>query len=134
MLGVEQILITKTSTNITVDGVEYSKDGIAGDNPFARRCGIDNAVMTYVSGLSRQSFANTGTGYGKLVEILVIAENNGETAVTRAEFVAESRSDYTDERVYQNLLIDDNIKKSYLNSEMIEINLGVNLKKSAGVR
>lgn len=121
--------IIKTSSNITVDEVEYSKDGIDGDNPFARRCGIENAVKTYVSGLGVEGFANTGTGYGKGVKILVLSEANGEFKVTKAEFVAESRSDYTDEQVYKNALIDNDIEKSYLNSEMQIVNLGENMKK-----
>ena len=123
------ISIAKASSNITVDGVEYSKDGIDGDNPFARRCGITNAVKTYVSGLGVEGFANTGTGYGKGVKILVLSEANGEFKVTKAEFVAESRSDYTDEQVYKNALIDNDIEKSYLNSEMKIVNLGENMKK-----
>ena len=74
------------------------------------------------------------TQYGQTIAILVINEKDEKLNVLKAEFVAESDLGYSNERVYQNLLIDDNIKKSYLRSEMIEINLGVNLKKSAEVR
>ena len=124
----DEELIGKASSNITVDGVEYSKDGIDGDNPFARRCGIENAVKTYVSDLGIQAFADTWTGYAKAVSILILSEENGEFKVTKAEFGAESRSDYTDEQVYKNLLIDNDIKKSFLNNEMQIVNLGENMK------
>ena len=121
--------IIKTSSNITVDGVEYSKDGIDGDNPFARRCGITNAVKTYVSGLGGLSFANTSTQYWQTIRVLVLSETNGEFNVTKAEFVAESDLGYTDEQVYKNLLINNDIEKSYLRTPMQIVNLGENMKK-----
>ncbi len=140
-VGSSLISFTKTSSNITVDGVEYSKDGIDGDNPFARRCGIENAVKTYVNDLGPQDNANTASHYGKSVSILVLSKEivlregkeYAEFKVTKGDFVANSKDknsvNLTDEEVYKNLFIDNDIKQSYLEHDMQIINLGENMKK-----
>ena len=103
--------IQKTNNNITVNGETYSKNGIEGDNIFARRCGVENASMTYISNLGSQTFADTNTGYGKIIGILNLTNEN---KVVLKKFVVEYYSGYSDEQCYENFLND---QTSYLNDE-----------------
>lgn len=124
-VGDALVSIVKTSSDIIVNGTTYSKDGIEGDNAFARQCGIDNAILTYVSDMATQTFANTSTGYGRLINVLVLSEQEGELVITKKEFLAESSSYHTNEQIYTNLVTEG---KNYINREA-EINLGKNLKQ-----
>ena len=124
-VGDALVSIGKASSDITVNGTTYSKDGIEGDNAFARQCGIDNAIMTYVSDMATETFANTSTGYGRLINVLVLSEQEGELVITKKEFLAESSSYHTNEQIYTNLVTEG---KNYINREA-EINLGKNLKQ-----
>lgn len=103
--------VQKSKTDITANGETYSKDGIEGDNIFARRCGVENASMTYISNLGSQTFADTNTGYGKIIGILNLTNEN---KVVLKKFVVEYYSGYSDEQCYENLLND---QTSYLNDE-----------------
>lgn len=125
MVYTHVVSMQKASSDITVNGTTYSKDGIEGDNAFARQCGIDNAIMTYVSDMATETFANTSTGYGRLINVLVLSEQEGELVITKKEFLAESSSYHTNEQIYTNLVTEG---KNYINREA-EINLGKNLKQ-----
>ena len=120
---VEQIYMIKSKSDVTVNGVTYSKDGIEGDNIFARKCGVENAKMTYVSGLGVQTFSDTNTGYGKHVYILVLTEDN---KVVLKCYTAEYYNGYSDQRCYENLF---NENTNHLNSEQtIELGKGLGEK------
>ena len=110
----------KASSDITVDDQTYSKDGIEGDNPFARQCGVENAWMTYVSDFKGQTFYSTSTGYGRVCTILTI---NTENYLDIGEFVVESNYSYSDDDLYKNLVT--NNKREIIDVQ--EVYLGKNL-------
>ena len=120
----EVVTLQKASADIELNGVTYSKDGFAGDNVFARQCGIEDALMTYVSDMSGQSFSDFGTGYARTVKVLVISnsEENGIT-VTECSFGVESDYGITNEQLYQNLITEGKNVLDYKNT----YNLGKNL-------
>ena len=119
---IEIASMQKTKVDIKVDGVTYSKEGIEGDNPFARQCGVENAWMTYVSDPGTQTFANTETGYGKIVKLLILGNSN---SAMLKEIVVESFSGISNDQVYQNFLQ----SRAYENSSQ-QYTLGDNLKKT----
>ena len=125
----ETTLMQKASSDITVNGTTYSKDGIEGDNAFARQCGIDNAIMTYVSdmGIAGESFnSNFSTGYSSAVSVLTIYINEeGQLNAKKCNFSVESYLGYTDEQMYSNLILEGkNIKENET-----KFCLGQNLKQ-----
>lgn len=102
---VEVVTIQKTSSDITVDDQTYSKDGIEGDNPFARQCGVENAWMTYVSDPGLSDFnSRFETGYSRPVEVLLIYELSGKLNIKDVLFHVESYSGYSNNKIYENLL------------------------------
>lgn len=118
----------KSTSDITANGETYSKAGIEGDNAFARQCGVDNAIMTWVSTPSSRSFDERfSTGYSKTVQVLILTQNNNELIIEKNEIVAEDYSGYTDEQVYTNAL---NEEKSIIGNAT-QFNLGQNLKPEA---
>lgn len=125
-VGDALVSIVKTSSDITVNGTTYSKDGIEGDNAFARQCGIDNAIMTYVSAPSIRSFDERfDMGYSKTVTVLTLYYDDENIVVKKAEITAEDYSGYTDDKVYTNALTEG----KYILGETLELNLGKNLKQ-----
>lgn len=126
------ITLKKASSDITVDGETYSKDGIVGDNIFAEQCGVENALMTYVGGVGGgQNFdSRFDTGYSKPVEILAFYNDaNNNLVAKKASFAVESFSGYTSDQIYINLVTEG---KNILRIEE-EFNLGENLKASLEV-
>ena len=120
----ELVTLQKTSSDIMVDDQTYSKDGIEGDNPFARQCGVENAWMTYVSNPGLSDFnSRFGTGYSSPVEVLLIYEFSGELRVEKALFHVESYSGYTSNKIYENLLEGNAYEK-----ENTVFSVGKNLK------
>ena len=117
------VSLTKTGNDIVIDDQTYSKDGIEGDNPFARQCGVENAWMTYVSQLQTESFADTSTGYGRVVKILTISSEE-ISSVVLTEMIAESDYGYSEDAIYKNMLSEDTSYK--ISEERYE--LGKNLK------
>ena len=122
------LTMQKSTSDITANGETYSKAGIEGDNAFARQCGVDNAIMTWVSTPSSRSFDERfSTGYSKTVQVLILTQNNNELIIEKNEIVAEDYSGYTDEQVYTNAL---NEEKSIIGNAT-QFNLGQNLKPEA---
>lgn len=101
--------------DITIDGETYSKNGITGDNLFAKQCGIENAEMTFFGDLGGATYANTATGYGSALDVLVVSkDDNGNILVTKKHFVIESRSNYSLDQIYENF---QNPEKRYIPKE-----------------
>ncbi len=130
--------LMKAKSQITVTVTEKDKDGndvkktytsengtFVGNNPFARQCGIENAVKTYVSKMGNQGFADFGTGYGREVSVLVVSKDkSNDTIIKLSKFAVESKSNYTQKELYENLVTDGKNKK--ISEEVI--NIGENIK------
>ena len=131
--GSALVSIGKTSSDITVNGTTYSKDGIEGDNAFARQCGIDNAIMTYVSGMGIKTYySNFDTGYGKSFYVLVISEDSeNNIVISKGRYAVEcdANNTYTEEQLYSNFFTDNKYIKDNNEEADIELNLGKNLKQ-----
>ena len=125
--GSALVSIGKASSDITVNGITYSKDGIEGDNAFARQCGIDNAIMTYVSDMQGQTFGDYSTGYSNSFYVMNLYEVNGELIIQKDRYTVESQTSYENEQLYENFFIAGKSQK--LESENITVNLGQNLKQ-----
>ena len=141
-LGEEQILITKSSSKISVTVTEKDKDGndvkktytsengtFVGNNPFARQCGIENAVKTYVSNISKPRLDTLSkTHYSAGYTTLVFYEENGETSIRLQPISIECIADATQEEILELSFSG----KSYIGGELVlsePINLGENMKK-----
>ena len=110
----------KANKDITIDGETYSRDGITGDNLFAKQCGIENAEMTFFSDLGGDNYANTATGYGRALDIMVVSKDlEGNLVITKKKFIIESRSNYTSEQVFANFQKEN--KRYVYNEEAYEI-------------
>lgn len=131
--GSALVSIGKASSDITVNGTTYSKDGIEGDNAFARQCGIDNAIMTYVSDMGIKTYySNFDTGYGKSFYVLVISEDSeNNIVISKGRYAVEcdANNTYTEEQLYSNFFTDNKYIKDNNEEADIELNLGKNLKK-----
>lgn len=125
------VTMKKASSDITVDGETYSKDGIVGDNIFAEQCGVENAVMTYVGTPGSNNFdSRFNTGYSKQVQVLALYNDASNNLVAKkVVFDVENFSGYSNDQVYTNLVTEG---KSILHSED-EYALGENLKASPEV-
>ena len=122
-ISFDKTVFYKATSDITVDGVTYSKDGIEGDNPFARQCGVENAWMTYVSDMGGQSFSDFETGYQKLVNILIV-KSEEDCKVFGYKVAVESSHEYTNEQLYKNFLTEG---KNAIREQQ-DFELGKNLK------
>ena len=124
------VSIGKASSDITVNGTTYSKDGIEGDNAFARQCGIDNAIMTYVSDFGSKTYADFETGYGKSFYIFVISEDDDKNLIVE-KFAygveCDANNTYSREKLYSNFFEETKIEK--VDSVYTKANLGKNLKQ-----
>ena len=121
------VSLTKTGNDIVIDDQTYSKDGIEGDNPFARQCGVENAWMTYVSDFAVQVFSGFDTGYARIVKIATFSiDKNNEITADVFKVAVESNHEYTNDQLYRNLLTEG---KSVIR-EHTEFNVGQNLKSS----
>ena len=119
--------IQKAQSDITFDEYTFSKDGIEGDNPFAQSSGVENPILTFVGEVSTTpSYADTETGYGNGVQVLVIYEKDGNIYANKKTIVAESDHGYTREQNYKNAITPGKYyieTKTTANKE-IDINLG----------
>ena len=105
----------KAQEDITIDGETYSRDGIEGDNLFAKQCGIENAELTFFGDLGKDTYSDTATGYGRALNVMVVSKDlEGNLVITKKIFMIESRSNYTLDQVYSNFQNED---KRHLHSE-----------------
>lgn len=116
----EVLNFTLAQNDITIDGETYSKNGITGDNIFAQQCGIENAEMTFFGDLGNDTYADTATGYGRGLYIMVVSrDENGNIKIDKKQFVIESDTGYTMDQIYSNF---QNESKRYVyNEESYEI-------------
>lgn len=100
-----QSLIGKTSSDITVDDQTYSKDGIEGDNPFARQCGVENAWMTYLSDMGLETFADFVSGYGRIFNMLILNIGEGENiCANKYNIIVESEHEDTEVEIFKRFI------------------------------
>lgn len=114
----------KTSSDITVDGETYSKDGIVGDNIFAEKCGVENALMTYVSSMGARVYGNYDSGYCRAFDLLIIDRDNNVQSVHATVDEATTTGNHWD-----NFFIEG----KHTTETKGEFNLGENLKASPEV-
>ena len=123
-------LIGKSSSDIVVDDVTYSKDGIEGDNPFARQCGVENAWMTWVTNVDRPALSSSSkTHYASGYDVLTIFEKCDCLYTRKQIIIVECDSSSTQEEIVKIALSGN----SYVGGELqLEepICLGENLKKT----
>ena len=125
----EVVSIKKSTSDITANGETYSKDGIEGDNAFARQCGVDNAIMTWVSGLGNSIYSDFDTGYEKNFYVLTLSKNNNNELVVnkfRNAVECDAGDTYTNEKLYSNFF-EEGKYFNYVDSTE-SFNLGQNLK------
>ena len=118
----------KASSDITVDDQTYSKDGIEGDNPFARQCGVENAWMTYVSDIGKPVLnPNSSTNYFSGYQVLVVFLKDGEIYIRNQPINVECEKGYSEQKILEASLSGEHYVGGELQlSELI--NLGINLK------
>ncbi len=124
---INEVMISKAQSDITFDEYTFSKDGIEGENPFAQSSGVENPILTFVGEVSTTpSYADTETGYGNGVQVLVIYEKDGNIYANKKTIVAESDHGYTREQNYKNAITPGKYyieTKTTANKE-VDVNLG----------
>lgn len=100
---IELASLQKASADITVNGETYSKDGIEGDNPFARVCGVENARLTYVSNTDRPTLTpESSTHYGAGYSVLIVYNQNGKDQILSQNILVECDGYATQDEIIKN--------------------------------
>ena len=116
---ISRVSITCASSDITVDGTTYSKEGIDGDNIFAAQCGVTNgAVKTYVSDMKSRTYGDYPSGYCRGFDVLVVGDDRIGMYHGTVDY------DCATDNHWDNIIIDDKHSISLTGA----IDIGKNLK------
>lgn len=128
------VTLNAAQSDVTIDGVTYSKSGIEGDNIFAQQCGIENAELTFLSedpGVGGQSYGGFASGYQRKMKILLIYEDNGEYIVSSRDVWVESSSNHTREEIYKNMITSGKYREENIETLKLGTLVGGSLAEEA---
>ena len=130
----EVLKIGKASSDITVDGTTYSKDGIDGDNLLARAAGVENAKLTWFTTPSDPSLTHmSSTHYSGKVTMMCLYGEDDDLKIKSYDFASECDPNATCEEIFELVVNQQGIIDEYLNHEEI-VQIGKNLKAAKEVQ